>query len=151
MAGVGADGHRVVRQKGQLHLLADQPLQHPSRRRDECAELDVHGLQNLSASEGQQLSRQLLRRFRGPLDLTKIFESPFVAGDLRLNELGRAHDHRQQVVEVVGDTAGKPAYHLQSLRMLELIGELPALGHVMKDDADALVRQRESLHVTGAF
>jgi len=41
--------------------------------------------------------------------------------------------------------ARQPPNHLKAVRVLELIAELPALRHVMKNDANALIRQRKRL------
>ena len=48
----------------------------------------------------------------------------------RSERLAVADDHRQQVVEVVGDAAGEPADRLHLLRLPELLLERPPLGDV---------------------
>ena len=42
-------------------------------------------------------------------------------------QLPVAHDHHEQVVEVVGDAAGEPAHRLHLLRLAELVLQAAAL------------------------
>ena len=62
------------------------------------------------------------------------FVEPGLSGQLLVQQFQVAHDHREQVVEIVGDTSGELADGLHFLRLPELGFGLLALGDVVRDD-----------------
>lgn len=56
--------------------------------------------------------------------------------------LGVAQDHGEDVVEVVGDSAGEAPDRFHLLRLTKLLLDLPELGHVLGVDDDHVLRGR---------
>ena len=112
--------------------LADQAAQHLVRVDDDRVEVDDARLQHLLAPEGEQL----LRQRRGALCrlLDRLHVRPLV-GLARVEaaeqEAAVHGDDGQEVVEVVGDTAGEAADCIELLRLVEALLELLAVADVM--------------------
>ncbi len=109
--------------------LVDGAVQHAGQRVDVGGQVDRGGLQQLPAREREQLAGQFgaaAGRSRcGRDELARMH----VTADGRqvLQDLQVALDHREQVVEVVGDAAGELADALQPLRMPQRLLGLRAL------------------------
>jgi hypothetical protein len=112
-AGIGIE----VRLQGDP--LSDEPPQHPFQIVHADVQVEVDGLGGLLAAEGQEPPGELRGPFRRGLDLLDGFcdlgPFPGVAAQL----LSVAQDHREQVVEVVGDAAGQLAHGLHLLGLVQ--------------------------------
>ena len=97
-----------------------RPAQHGSNAADDARSMSSgSGLQRLPAREGQQLLRQLRAALgaRAACVLDQRWQSRGSSA-WRLRSSSRLlDDHRQQVVEVVGDAAGELADRLHLLRL----------------------------------
>ena len=121
-------GHRSVGQVGVQHdVLAEGAVEQLLDLGDDVVEVEHPRLDDLAAGEGEQLVGQGGGAFGGPLDLSDVacqppaIDSGWVRGGEFLgDERGVVEDHREQVVEVVGDPAGELAEDLQALGLLEL-------------------------------
>ena len=109
--------------------LVERAAQHVGQRAEHRGDVDRRRLQHLAAREREQLAGQLGAAPRRPQcrgDGDELRAAGLVAGQRRqvLEHLQVALDHRQQVVEVVGDAAGELADALEPLRMAERLFRL---------------------------
>ena len=157
-------GHRITRVGGQVDQdLLDLPLVHldpPQLRcavehhldtvgqqlpeeRLEFAKHAVHihnrGLHRLPSAEGEEL----LGDRRGPID--RLLHVAQILGararfrrQVAAEQFGVSADDRQQVVEIVRETAGEMADRIQFLRVLQLPLELVAFRHIAAVEDDAV-------------
>ncbi len=100
-------------------------------------------MHDLAAAEHQQLPGQRRGALGGAADLVDVLADRRVLVELVARERDAGEDHRQQIVEVVGDTAGELADALQALCLSEAVLELGAValgaatvGQVRRDRAD---------------
>ena len=95
----------------------------------QLADVQRVGLQHLAAREGKQLAGQLGAAPRGAGGGCDQLLPVAIVGQCWqfFQHLQVALDHREQVVEVVGDAAGELADAFQALRMLQRILGLGAL------------------------
>ncbi|HEX2799396.1 MAG TPA: hypothetical protein VHQ44_06965, partial [Thermoanaerobaculia bacterium] len=113
-----------------LDVLADQAPQHLFRVGDDRAEIEDARLQDLPPAESEELSRQGRGPFGRPNDLAQAFAAFRIVGERRAEQLGVTLYDRQEIVEIVGDSACEAAHRLHLLRLAELCLELKPLGHV---------------------
>jgi hypothetical protein len=90
---------------------------------DQLGRVEDGGLEHLLWAEGQELPSQGGRPVRGPADQLDVPAERVVLGQLVEQKRAPAADHRQQVVEVVGDAARQPAHGLHLLRVEQLLLE----------------------------
>src|SRR5215208_3626426 len=95
-------------------------------------------LEHLLATIGEQLARE--RRgasggFANLLDVAMPLDAP---GGRRAHEFRAADDDREQVVEIVSDTARELAHRVHLLRMPKLLLELSTCGDVGEHHDDAV-------------
>ena len=113
-----------------LDVLADQAPQHLLRVGDDRAEIEDARLQDLPPAESEELPRQGRGPFGRPDDLAHALAALRIVGERRPEQLGVTLDDRQEIVEVVGDSAREAAHRLHLLRLAELRLELKPLGDV---------------------
>ena len=124
--------------------------QHVGERLEQLVDIDGGRLQHLAPGECQQLARQLRAAARGTRRGIDELARVAVASHRRqlVEHLQIALDDRQQVVEVMGDSAGELADALQSLGVAErLFGShaLQAAGEQIGQrlqEADIVVAER---------
>ena len=87
----------------------------------------------LAAREGEHALGQLGTLFRRPDD---ALDRGLVAGRVHHEEFGVAHDHGQEIVEIVGDAAGQLADHLEVLKVLQALFDDPPFGQVLHRHED---------------
>src|SRR5215472_17487893 len=105
---VGLDQTQVVGQAGvDFHVFSDQPPQHALHVGNHLVEVEHSRLQNLLAAESQQLADQSACTSCCYIDLPQIVLGLLVLLRLAHGKLTVAANHRQQVVEVMGDAPGK--------------------------------------------
>ena len=105
---------------------------------DEAGEIDDLRVQGLTAGKGEELARQLGGAVGAVDRVSDRALSAIVARRGALQELEVAADHLQQVVEIVGDTAGQLAHRFHALRLREpLLGPHP-VGDVPRGPDDAV-------------
>ena len=143
-AGIGAHigrPRRIV--KLDVNVLAENPVQHPRQVTDDDVHVDVFDLNRLTAAEREQLARQrcralgVLRNIRNRL--VEIGRQSSVLGGF----FGAAENHRQDVVEVMSDSAGELPDRLQLLRLPQLHLEPPSLD--LRDDRRQQVGDRQGI------
>ena len=130
LAGIGADQGQIVRQAvADLDALRREAAEHRFDALHDVIQIEQFGLENLAAAESEQLAGQQRRPVAGLLD----------GGESRLGggagggetaQLGIAIDDGQQIVEIVGDSAGQFADRLHLLRLPQLLLQLNALGDI---------------------
>ena len=131
LAGIDVDlPERLLEVKSRLDAGAD-----PSGERqllDEVIEVDESRLQELSAAEGQQLTRELGGPLGAALDEVEIPTRGLIPREPVEQELDPTADHGEHVVELVGDSAGEHAERLDplGLRDLERLARTPLVGEV---------------------
>ena len=122
---------------------AEQAPKHRGDRKDRRARVENARREDLSAREGEQLTRELggpIRRGDDLVEVRSIVDQ--IGRQMVAHELGVAADGRQHVVEVMGNATGQLADGLH-LRDLALAGLMAAL-------LGDLVRDRENaVHPTG--
>ena len=96
-------------------------------------DVDHLRLEELPAAEGQELARQAGRALRRPADLLHVVGKGVALLEHAPDQVAVAHDHREEVVEVVGDPAGQPSDRLHLLRLPELGLEPLPLGGILED------------------
>ena len=126
-----------------LHVLADDPLQHPVELRGDRVHVDEAWARVGTAAEREQLAGQRGGALGGLERRRKAREGGVLGGELAAGQLDLAGDHEEQVVEVVDDAAGQATEGLQALRAgLRLRGSVHAGVAQLEQDA------RHSLHLT---
>ncbi len=130
----GVRGHRrQVRRRPELQgdVLADHPAQHLLQAVEQGAQIHRGGGQGtVLPAEGQQLVDQGAGLRAGAQDALEV-AAGVAGGQVAAQQLAVAHDHLQEVVEVVGDAAGQAADRLHLLGVLHLALEAPLLGDVL--------------------
>src|SRR5216117_2992357 len=110
------------------------------------------GSEHLPAAEREQLPREL----RGPKprvpDFLGILAARVAGGRVVQQQLGRAQDGREQVVEVVGDAARELHYGFHLLRLTQLLLEVALGAHIAGEHepgaaAGELERPGDEIHV----
>jgi hypothetical protein len=128
---VGADGGQpTVRLERDRDVLRDHPLQDRQEVSDHLVEIEVTRLEHLPAREGEQFLGQLGGPPRRTLDDLQLLAHAFRRGQALTQQLARALDRHQQVVEVVSDAPGELAERLELLRLEQALLELSPLGQV---------------------
>ena len=129
LAGIDIHLPQAAGQHGlQRNLLAQRPAQQFADAADQFVGADRFGRQRLAAGEGEQALRQ--RRGAGGAfhgageEFQDVGRHPVAARQTPLDEVQRADDDRQHVVEVVRDAAGKlpDRLHLLDLQHLGFAG-----------------------------
>ena len=88
-------------------MLADEPRDHLLNAADDVVRLEQLRRGHLLPPERQQLAREGRRPARGTEQLVQVGSPLRSRGELARQELPIVRDHREQVVEVVRDTAGQ--------------------------------------------
>ena len=133
-----ADAEQAAEQRQQI---VDRPVQAQRNRP-----------QRLLAGKAQQLANQLAGPQRRGADVRKIVVAGGARTDVVQQQFAGAEDDRDQIVEVVGDAAGKLAQGLELLRVREAHLQVIALGdleHVHQQPAQlalAFDHRSEQLH-----
>jgi len=129
------DGMRRERRR-QLDVLADQPPQHFADVGDHLVQVKHHGLDQLAPGESQELASQS----GGTLTRLPNFLQAGQNGRRRRgignDQLGLAHDHGEQIVEVVRHPARQPPDRLHLLRLHCLLLDAPQFGDVFRHADD---------------
>ncbi len=128
--GVDAVEGRIER-RHQPDVLADQALQQGLGARDDLVEFEHLWLQDLLAAEGQQLLRQRRRAFTGPPHLLDVGARGVPGFEFLEHQVAVPQNGREQVVEVVRDTARQSSDGFHLARLLELFFErVPRVFHL---------------------
>ena len=111
-------------------MLADEASQHLVHFRHDDVEVEHFGLQHLTPAVGEQLPRQR----RGPLgcfaDLLDVAAFGITGRQLAQQELRVPENRCEEVVEVVGNTAGELPHRFHLLRLPELLFEMSLCGDI---------------------
>ncbi len=128
--GIGDDRPEIGLEIGdELDMLADRVSQQLLGLGDDGVEADHARLHDFAASERKELVRQsrgALRGSRHLLDVALHGDPPLTPGlrcctpELLVHERGIVDDRGEQVVEVMGDSAGELTEALEALDVLEL-------------------------------
>ncbi len=102
----------VLRRHGHGDTLAHNALQHGAHVANRGVEIHVYGAEHLSSGIGQQLTRELRSPDPGFVRQLRLLPLGRSVRQLRHQHLRRDEDHRQQVVEIVGNTSCEPADHI---------------------------------------
>ena len=130
------DDRRRAARDIELDFRPDQPAQHRVHSADDVAEREQAGARGLAPAESQQLPRHARAALDRLLDLAGFAARRIVGPELHQQQVGRAHDAHQNVVEVVRDAAGEPADRLELLRLPQLLFERAPLGDVADEAGD---------------
>ncbi len=84
-------------------------------------QVDHARLQDLSAAERENPARERRRALRRLQDLIQVWRRPVRRSEIVKSELGEAMHGREQVIEVVGDTACELSERFHFLRLPELL------------------------------
>ena len=114
-------------------MLADQAPQDALDARHDGVEIEHLEGQDLFSAESQELAREHGRPLRGLLDQLDVGPPGVLLGQGGEKQVGASADHRQEVVEVVGDAARELAHRLHLLRLPELLLELFLLREIDED------------------
>jgi hypothetical protein len=117
LAGVGLDAGAGRRLDHELDILAEQPLQHGAQALNDRVGIDHARLQELLATEGQELTGQGASPLGGLLDQADVLAHGIRLAQPAQQQLGASGDHGEQVVEVVRDAAGQPPDGLHLLHL----------------------------------
>ena len=139
MPGVHQHRPQVGRQARRQHDVRPEGATQELREDgDLLAQVDDRTLNHLAAGKGEQLLGEPARALRGLLDAFEVADrarpSQLLFGrglDLGLEQRGHVQDDREEVVEVVGDSAGQLAKALQPLGLLNLALRLGLLGDIL--------------------
>lgn len=121
----------------QLHVLAEGAQQQLFDLTHHVVDVDDLGLDDLASREGEQLVGQVRRSLAGEADLLDVIARAAPAlptticgcrCEILRDEGGIVDDHREQVVEVMGNASGKLPEALQALSLVELVLQSLAFG-----------------------
>ena len=131
-AAVGMDGgNGALRDKFDLHVLADDAFQHLDRVAHGIVEIQVPELHHLLAAEHEQLADERGGAGGGAGDLRKRFSARVGGLDLVLQQARVTLDDGEDVVEIVGDAGGQLADGLHLLGLAKLAFHQGTLGDVL--------------------
>ena len=136
LSGVGV--HAATEERARTSILVDCPAQKGSCARPRRSGQDL-GLKHLPAAEGQQLGRQRGCAAPGVQDFLQIGVRGMRRLELIQCQLGEAHDHRQQIVEVMSHAGRELSDGFHLLRLPGLLFDVPPFGDVL-DDRDEVGR-----------
>src|SRR4029450_5074638 len=105
--------------KANVCVLWERCLQQTRHAHDQPGEVDCLEDQAAAARISQHLLRQVCSPQGCLSDLVEVSPGRDTGGQSELGDLGIAQHAGQQVVKVVGNTAGQDAETLQFLRLLE--------------------------------
>jgi len=108
------DGH-------ELDVLADQPPQHGLHPAGDVAEIDDSRAQHLASAEGEELPGEPGRALGSLGNFLDPGTGWIRDRELSKQQMGMADDRGEEIVEVVGDPAGKLADRLHLLRLAKLL------------------------------
>ena len=120
-----------------FNTAADDFFQEADGFGDVLIEIDVAGLQNLAAGEGEELASErgsangLMANF-----IEVAMEASFGVGLVHA-EFGPAENGADHVVEIVGDAAGQLADGFEFLGLTDLFFQREAFGNFLDDDLGA--------------
>ena len=107
-----------------------------SMPRDDVAEREEPRPRRLPPAEGEQLRVRPAPRSTDCLISVASSRAGSSGAELHQQQVGRAHDAHQDVVEVVRDAAGQPADRFELLRLPELLLERAPLGDVADEPGE---------------
>ena len=134
--GIGVDGAQFIGgAEVEADILAEETGQDPDHVFEEEVEVEVSGLKYAAAAEGEQLRGEGGGAFCGLADFGEVGICGVVGADAAQGDFAVAGDGGEEVVEVVGNTAGESAdgFHFRGVAELGL--EEFLLGDVA-DDVD---------------
>ena len=107
--------------KREFDILVNQPLQQLVHVRDQRVHVEDGRFQRLPPAERQHLTRERSGAVRRLANLLAAAEERVLGGQAFDNQLRVSLDHREQVIEVVSDTARQPAQRFHLLRTGEAL------------------------------
>ena len=124
MTSIGLDQtRRRIEIERRLDMVTERSLQHSYRPRDDAVQVEDLGGHALVPAQRKQMAGQPRRRQRGATDFVGVLQAFIAAVERRDEQLGVSGNRRQEVVEIVGDAAGKTANRFHFLRLhFALIG-----------------------------
>ncbi|WP_242664231.1 hypothetical protein [Chlorobium sp. N1] len=143
---VPPDGKRLFRQR-EIHddVILHGPAQELLEPPDGGIEVEHMKIESLAAAEDEKLADKVAGPDSGAMDCADILETLVIGTELVVEDLGIPENRRQEIVEVVGHPAGKPADGLHLLRLGKRLLQPPAflfqalpLGGVVHEDQGAL-------------
>ncbi len=139
---VGLDGTRLsVQPKNNFNILSDQLAQHLRDFPDDLIHANKFGRTRPLPAEGQELARQSAGLICRPGDFGDSRpvsgQGGGVSAKVGGNHFRIPENDGQQIVEVVGDAAGKPPDALQLLSLAQLVFEVLATGKVDDETKEA--------------
>ena len=129
-----------------LHIFADEALEHRPHAGDDRVEIEQRRLDDLLAAEGQQLAGELGGALAGFPNRRDVRPPGIVRVEILEQQLAIPQHHGEQVVEIVGDASGEPSDRFHLLGLLKLRLQRAALRDVQRntDAADRLARGVEN-------
>ena len=124
------EGNREPGLKGDV--LPDDVSEHLQNVRHHLVDVENLAPGLLLAAEDQQLSDEADGPLSGFVDGPDVAADPLqglriFAGTPLQSQLGLSHDHRENVVEIVGDSSGQPPQGIELLGLNQLALQLPSL------------------------
>ena len=126
----------------ELDLLAEQPAEQIAEIGEHVGERQYLRPQRLAPREGQKLAHQIGGAIGVLLDVHDVGEGRIGRPVLGEQQIGKADDGGQHIVEVMRDAAGELADRLHLLALRELDFERLVLGRIEGVDEEALVAAR---------
>ena len=134
LAGICFDALQIGRQfRAELNIFANQSLQHLVHVGDYVVQTERQRLQNLLASKGQQLPRQVRRAIAGLLDFFEVSPDRSITFDSLQRETAVTVDRGEQIVEVVSDAPRQLPDPFQLLRLSQLVLKVLPVGNVTRN------------------
>ena len=124
----------------EIDVFADQPFDQVPQFVENIGDVENSRLQRLLSRKGQQLPHEIGGAVRILLDLHDVREGRVARRRAQQQQIAKPDHRGQQVVEIVGDAAGKLPNGLHLLRLRELDFEVLLLGDVDEMEGKPLSR-----------
>ena len=116
-----------------LHIFADEPLEHRPHAGDHGVEIEQRRLDDLLAAEGEQLAGELGGPLTSPPNRRDV-RPPWIAlVEILQQQLAIPQHDGQQIIEIVGHASGEPSNRLHLLGLLKLRLQRAALRDVQRN------------------
>jgi hypothetical protein len=131
LSGIGAGVRGSGASCREDHVLADEGLEQTLHVAHDGVDIDDFQFQQLLAAEGQKLASKSGGAVGSQLNRLALLAQRMIEIKALEDDFGISADHHEQIVEVVGDSAGQTANGFHFLGLAELVFKHAAVGDIL--------------------